>query len=732
MNKKRNTGKYFKFIVYIIIVILINVAGITLFSRADLTSENIYSLSEASKEAVATLSEPLTINVFFTGDLPAPHNNTRRYLHDMLEEYSVHSNDYFNYRFYDVSAKEGDLNEDAVRNQELAHSYGIYPVQIRNIEQDEVQFKKAYMGMAMIHGDITDKITSITSTDGLEYQITSKIEKMNNKISALLNLEDQINVRLYYSTSIEEIAPKLRIEKLPQIQGKIESIVEKLNDKYYSRLEFQKLNPTGNPLLEKEISEYDVMTLKWPAMKDKSGNIKIEKGHGSIGIVVLNKEKFETIELINVMNLPLFGTQYQLVDINSLEETISEAIDDVIDINKKIGYLTDHGTTPLRTDTSNRTSAFDNFNSLLSRSYTISEVNLKENGIPDGIDCLIIAGPKEEFSEYELFEIDQFLMRGKSIAFFLDPFQQIMPAGQQMQAMYNKEPSYIPLNTGIEKLILNYGVQTDASYILDEQCYEQRMSQMYGGGKQSVYFAPLIKNKSINDKMEFMKNIKGLITLKTSPVKPLEDKLQGNGLSANVLFSSSERAWEMSGRISLNPMMLRPPVNPSEFKSYPLSLLVEGEFPSYFKEREIPEKPATEKEGEEKEEEPAITSEIKVNDSTEITGEKRFIPNGKPGKIFVTGTSELLSNSIVDETGQAPSSTFIMNLIDKLNGREAYASMRSKSQRFNPLDETSPGTRAFVKAFNIAGLPVIVIIFGIIVWMRRESRKRTIQRMFEK
>ena len=270
MNKKRNAGKYFKFIVYIIIVILINVAGITLFSRADLTSENIYSLSEASKEAVATLSEPLTINVFFTGDLPTPHNNTRRYLHDMLEEYSVHSNDYFNYRFYDVSAKEGDLNEEAVRNQELAHSYGIYPVQIRNIEQDEVQFKKAYMGMAMIHGDITDKITSITSTDGLEYQITSKIEKMNNKISALLNLEDQINVRLYYSTSIEEIAPKLRIEKLPQIQGKIESIVEKLNDKYYSRLEFQKLNPTDNPLLEKEISEYNVMTLKWPAMKDKS------------------------------------------------------------------------------------------------------------------------------------------------------------------------------------------------------------------------------------------------------------------------------------------------------------------------------------------------------------------------------------------------------------------------------------------------------------------------------
>jgi ABC-type uncharacterized transport system involved in gliding motility auxiliary subunit len=229
--------------------------------------------------------------------------------------------------------------------------------------------------------------------------------------------------------------------------------------------------------------------------------------------------------------------------------------------------------------------------------------------------------------------------------------------------------------------------------------------------------------------MEFLKNIKALITLKTGAVKPLEDKLQENGLSVNVLFSSSERAWEMSERISLNPMMMRPPVNPSEFKSYPLSLIVEGEFPSYFKGREIPEKQAEEKEVEENAEAGEKANEI---EPTQIIDEKNFISKGKPGIIFVTGTSELLSNSIIDETGGAPTSTFIMNLLDKLNGREVYASMRSKSQRFNPLNETSPGARTFVKTFNIAGLPVIVMIFGILTWMQRESRKRNIKRMFEK
>ena len=65
MGVRNISGDYIKFIIYLIVVILINVAGITLFYRLDLTANNVYSISEASKRVVSTLSEPLTINVFF-------------------------------------------------------------------------------------------------------------------------------------------------------------------------------------------------------------------------------------------------------------------------------------------------------------------------------------------------------------------------------------------------------------------------------------------------------------------------------------------------------------------------------------------------------------------------------------------------------------------------------------------------------------------------------------------
>ena len=62
---------YLKFILYAVVIVLLNVAGLNLFFRFDLTANRIYSLSDASKQAVSTLSEPLNIKVFFSKNLPA-------------------------------------------------------------------------------------------------------------------------------------------------------------------------------------------------------------------------------------------------------------------------------------------------------------------------------------------------------------------------------------------------------------------------------------------------------------------------------------------------------------------------------------------------------------------------------------------------------------------------------------------------------------------------------------
>ena len=283
MASGKKSGQYLKFIIYLVVVVLANVAGITLFFRADLTANNIYSISKASKEVVATLSEPLSIKVFFTKDLPPPYNNTERYLHDLFEEYAIYANNFFNYRFYNVSVEEGELTAKARENQKIANNYGIHSIQIQLIDKDQVKFQKAYMGLVLIHGDLIEQIPTITSTEGLEYTVTTAIKKMNNKISALLSLPDKIKIKLFLSGSLEIVAPQMGVRNLTGIPAEIENIVKKLNQKNYGKLEFEFINPTPDQDLAAISKEYNIMMLSWPALAKG-----IAPGESVIGLVMEN------------------------------------------------------------------------------------------------------------------------------------------------------------------------------------------------------------------------------------------------------------------------------------------------------------------------------------------------------------------------------------------------------------------------------------------------------------
>jgi ABC-2 type transport system permease protein len=721
MSKPGRISKHVRFLLYLAVVVLLNLAGTTLFFRVDLTANKMFSLSEASRTAVGTLSDHLTVKVFFTGQLPPPYNNIERYLRDLLAEYSVAGNRYFNYQFYDVSEGKGEETE---RNREIAQGYGVHPVQIQKFEQDEVRFQKAYMGMVLIHGDLIETIPAITTTEGLEYKITVKIGKMANEISALLGLEENVKVLLFLSSSLQAVAPYMNLTGLSDVPGKVESIVEKLNDRHYGKLTFFSIDPTRDEQAGEEAQTYDLLRLRWDAFQDRRGQ-EIPAGNGFAGLVVRHGDRVEEIRLIKVMKVPIFGTQYQLTDAARLEQAIGEAVENVIQVNEEIGYLSSHGCLELEGPPAPGRQAqgsLANFYDLLREDYTVRRINLKEESIPEGLASRIIAGPKEAFTDYELYEIDQYLMKGRGLLLFLDRFREVQPQDPNRRAFRQQGPVYLPLDTGIEKLLTSYGLSSPAAYVMDENCFKQRVPQRFGGGERPIYFAPIIKNESINKQIAVLKDIKGLVMLKASPLVVDEEKAKENGLKPMRLFSSSDRSWEMKGRIDLNPLLLRPPGPEEPRKAFALAYILEGGFPSYFAGKPIPETAEPSETGNEE-------TEI---DLSEILRAEATVQEGKPGEVLLVGTSEILQDNLIDKEGKSPNAQFLMNVIDAFNGREAYALMRTKAQRFNPLRDIAPGTRTMIKSFNVAGLPVIVILVGLLVWLRRVSRKRMIQNMFGK
>lgn len=733
MNAKAHRyAKYIKFAVYALVVVLIDLAGLTLFFRADLTHNKIYSLSPVSKKMAATLTEPLTIKVFFTKDLPAPHNTTELYLRDLLNEYALNNRKKIKVQFYNVSAETEGVSDAARGNQQMARDYGIQPVQIQIVEQDELKFKQAYMGLVLIHGDIIERIPTITSTDGLEYKLTTAIQKLNHKVSALLALDEKVKVTVVLSSSFYKVAPVLGLKDLAQYADRIKAVVEGMKAKTYDRLDFQKIDPTANPDSTKDLGALDTMRYTWPEIPKAN----VAAGQGIIGLLMRYKDRTQEIPLLRVVRIPIFGDQYQLTPVEQIEELVGTNLDRLININEGIGYLSGFGSLEIGggSPLGPQEEALNQFGNLLNANYSVKSINLNETPVPDGLKCLIVARPTEPLSDYALFQIDQALMRGTNLALFVDALQEqkqnqgLMMGNQQMRF-------HVPLHTGLEKLLAHYGVRIKEAIVMDEECYREQKPPQQGGGEQPIYFIPHIQNANINKDLDYLKNIKGLYAFLVSPLELDDKRIAEQKITAHKLFSSSERSWEMRDRIILNPMFIQPPASSAEMASRPLAYLLEGTFTSYFKDKPMPEKPAdtpaeapTPPGGDEKPR--ATPAPTATTAPVELQGQGSVREQSAPAKIFIVASARMIGDQLLDEQGQGPNTVFALNMIDALNGREEVAAMRGKAQRLNPLQPIGGGTKALIKAANIAGLPIGVVLFGLLVWWRRHARTKKIQMMF--
>ncbi len=729
MQKRSN---YVKFIAYVVVIVLVNLVGSTVFFRVDLTKDGIYSLSPESKKVVSTLTEPLTIKAFFTKNLPAPHNATEQYLRDLLEEYAIHGNKYFNYTIYNISPDSAGPGGNSDKYKKMAQSYGITPVQIQDIEKDEVKFKEAYMGLVILHGDMIEKIPTITSTDHLEYSLTTAILRLNNKVSALLGLKDKVKVTMFMSPTLGPIGPLMGIQNLEKLPSVVSNLVKKVAERNYNKIEFSEVNPGQAEALEKTAQQNDLTVIKWPALPEK----QIAAGEGAIGLLMEYHGKTKKLPLLHVFRIPLFGTSYKLEDPVNIEEAIDKGMESLIGINSDIGYLADHGTLSTSPYTSTGTQAKDvigDFASMLERNYTIKDISLDKEPIPSTLGTLIIARPTKKFSDYELYQIDQALMRGTNLIIYTDALKEVAPRGGQLMGMQGTQ--YAPMDTGLEKLLEHYGVKIKQSFVLDENCYKQQQQQ---GGEVPLYFAPIILNKNINHNVDFLHGIKALIVLNASPLELEKDRLQKMGITATKLLSSSQNSWELKGNINLNPMFMKPPQK-SEEKSYALAYLLEGNFTSYFAGKPLPEMKKAEDSQKTDGKTPSVSSEKNEKHEAgtahaatpEISSTGNFIAKGKKSKIFIMASSSMLRDNLMGSEAEATmNATFVMNNIDSFNGREGIAAMRSKKQSYNPIVETPQTIKTFIKAFNIAGLPILVTLFGLFIWVLRSRKKKAIRRLF--
>ncbi len=167
---KKNQG--ITIILLIGIIIVLNLVSKSLFFRADLTEGQQYSLSQATKDILKTLDEPVTVTAYFSQNLPPDLNKSRQDLQDLLVEYANISKGYVDFEF---------LSPETDEEKQAAAQEGIQPVLINVREKDQAKQQQSYMGAVVRVGEQVEPIPLIQPGMALEYALTTSIKKVSVK-----------------------------------------------------------------------------------------------------------------------------------------------------------------------------------------------------------------------------------------------------------------------------------------------------------------------------------------------------------------------------------------------------------------------------------------------------------------------------------------------------------------------------------------------------------------------
>ncbi len=170
--KKQKTQTLVRALLVLGILVLINVISIRVFGRLDLTAQKVYTLSDASKKLVGSLDDRVTVKAYFTEDLPAPYNNNRRAVLDMLNDYKAYAKGNLEYEF---------VNPQGEKGEQEAQEQGIAPVQVQVVNADKLEVKRGYLGLVMLYEDKKEVLPVVQNLSSLEYDISSALKRLTTR-----------------------------------------------------------------------------------------------------------------------------------------------------------------------------------------------------------------------------------------------------------------------------------------------------------------------------------------------------------------------------------------------------------------------------------------------------------------------------------------------------------------------------------------------------------------------
>ena len=482
-------------------------------------------------------------------------------------------------------------------------------------------------------------------------------------------LNDLVTIKAYFS------------QKLPPYLSTIRQDVEDVLNEYQAHakgnLRVKFIDPTNYDEEQKRKLMYD--------------------GIMPMNLQTIDKHKFEVMEAYFGMSINYEDRKETIpvADPSSLEYDLSAAIKKVsLAKPPVIGFFTNDKDLDLEKE-------YLALYRSLRKLYDIQPVMLSPGQkIPESIDVLLLIAPKN-FSESELFEIDQFVMRGGKLVCLLD----VIKLDQRTLNATVEKPN-------IDKLLTSYGFVINEDLI--EDFASNAMASFSSGFMRTMMNYPywVSVEKDLNRASAVTKRLNALVLPWVSSIAPADTLPEG--VKITPLASTTESAYQNKAPFNLNPFKRdRPKLKKEDLKRYQLVLLAEGEFPSAYKGEKIPEAEARK---ENEQEAPPPSRGTTEKDRKEKSGKTSILL--VPNSLFVR-------DQYLQNTRSEDNLIFMENTIDSLVLGQDLIGIRTRSSAQRPLNQNlTDGQKTGAKWIAILGMPFLVILFGFlrIPWVRARRR----------
>ncbi|MBU1110381.1 GldG family protein [Patescibacteria group bacterium] len=459
------------------------------------------------------------------------------------------------------------------------------------------------------------------------------------------NIDDLVTIKVF-------VSQKLPAQFSPTVQ-QVRDLLWEYQSSAPNKLKVEYFDPSADDGAAQKANSLGIYPIQFSDISQE----KLEVSQGYFGLAIIYVDRSETLSFIE--------------DTSNLEYQISLAITSLTREEKPmLVFITGHDEKSITEDLASTAAA-------LRQLYTVQESSLEDWASDEELrgktTALIIVDPQKELSDKEKFQLDQFLMKGKSVLALLE--------GANVEAGLQAAPTEHKLG----EFFGHYGAAINNDLILDTVNELANFSD----GRSSFFVAypfwPKVTGNGLSADSVITNRLENILFPWSSSVTVQVPE----GISAITLAQTSSRSWTQKDTFDLDPTQEFSV--PKEVSPQTLAVLLEGAFNSYFKGKDLPEDASSDD----------------------------YKQQGASARLIVVGDASFAQERFV--RGQQGNYVFLANMIDYLAAETGLTEIRAKGQTFRPIKEISSAVKQQVKYANILGAPIGLLVFGFVKVYRRKE-----------